>query len=44
MEKNHVEEIDLDLETGEILEVIKKSLPDFFLDDFPFPKKNILML
>jgi hypothetical protein len=40
MEKNHVEEIDLDSETEEPPEVVKESLLDFFPDDFPFTKEE----
>jgi hypothetical protein len=40
MEKNHVEEIDLDPETEEIPEVVKESLPYFFPDDLPFTQEE----
>jgi hypothetical protein len=40
MAKNHVEEIDLDPETGEILEVVKKSLPELCPNDLPFAQEE----
>jgi hypothetical protein len=40
MEKNHVEEIDLDPKIGELPEALKKSLPKFFLDDLPFTQEE----
>jgi hypothetical protein len=40
MENNHVEEIDLDLETEETPESLKKYLLEFFLYDLPFTQEE----
>jgi hypothetical protein len=40
MEKNHVEEIDLNPETEKIPKVVKRSLPYFFPDDLPFAQEE----